>query len=674
MWRYLRGNKTNEAPRHVFCVDTETLRGENPQDPFASVERLRLGVGRYMRIDGGKTSNHVEFAFNTTDQFWSWLARRVSARSVNWVFAHGAGFDARVLGWGVEIDKGRLLLNQPTPKTARQGTASKSERRQSGLLVCDSPPTILECWFPGGAKLRIVDLRNWMNRPLADIGDKLGLPKLPMPDPWESDESWLTYCRRDCEILELAVARLFAWQKEHDLGVFKSTLPGQAMQCYRHRFHSCKIVLHDVLACSEFERKGYYAGRLAIFYVGEIKRSDKGVHGLLSDKFTEAAPKPVGPVYKLDCNSLFPSVMKTGRFPKRLIEYCPEASSGCLMPGGEDVGIIARVRLRHARNEYPRREGGQVDFASGEFETVLAGEEFKRAVGCGEVAEILAWAAYETDDLFSNYVDYFYQLRFMASLAGNYLEASLCKLMLNSLYGKFAQRLHEWVNQPGLCPPEPWSEWVEIDRPTKTIKQYRSIGEMVQLRTDRGHHPGSFPAISAFVTAAARVKMDALRQLAGWHNVYYQGVDSLYVSPLGLERLQAAGEVDQTALGKLRLEGESDECLFLGCGVYLFDGTWTRCSIRRGAHEVRIGEFEQDQFESFERSLGKAPSEGVSVRTVTRKLETAYSLAGCTDNGWVRPKVGRACESSPRKMVDPSTLCESSVSLNTFDPVTFGRA
>lgn len=646
MWRYLRGNKGCEGPRHVFSVDTETASEDHPTIKGARLEKLRLGVARYARVEHGKPGSRCEFAFNTCDQFWAWLARRVSPRSLNWVFAHGAGFDVRVLGFASEVDQGRLLLRRPPVKSPTESPTGPALRVETGLLVLDSPPLILECWFPGGAKLRIVDLRNWMNYPLAEVGRRLQLEKLEMPDPWEDDEAWLTYCRRDCEIVEQAALFLFRWQKEHDLGVFKPTLAGQAMQCFRHRFHSRKIVLHDDERCKDFEREGYYAGRLAQFYCGEIRRGDKGVGGLLFDKFDEHAPRPIGPVYKLDVNALFPSVMKAGKFPRKLLWYAPKAYDASPIPAGIETGIIARVRLKTADNEYPQREQGKVSFLRGEFETVLAGDEFVRALAAGEVQEICSWAAYETTDLFANYVDFFWQLRLMSKLAGDRIAAGMCKLMLNALYGKFAQRRHEWVTLAGRVAPEPWSLWYEIDKPARTISEFRSIGETVQIRTDRGHHPESFAAVSAFVTAAARCRMDALRSIAGWHNVYYQGVDSLFVSPLGLERLEAAGEVCPDALGKLRIEGVSDEATFLGCGLYEFAGQWTRCSIRRGAREVRLGEYEQDSFESLEKWASSPPLDGVTVRKVTRKIGGNESTIGLTDNGWVRPKAGQSWRST----------------------------
>ena len=649
MWRYLGGNEGCEGPRHVFSVDTETNRQPDLKDPFASREVLRLGVARYCRLDKGKPTCRREFAFKTADQFWGWVAGLAGPRSLNWIFAHSAGFDIRVLGWPEEVDQGRLLLGNPTPRGKQQAEAVKPQQPKGGVLVLDGPPLIVECWFPGGAKIRIVDSRNYWNTTLAEIGQEIGLDKLPMPEPWDCDQDWLEYCRRDCEILEAAILRLIEWHVEHDLGVFKPTLAGQAMQCFKHRFHSRKIVLHDDDECKRHERSGYFAGRLACFYVGEVSRSDKGVRGELFDKFSERAPRPVGPVHKLDVTSLFPSVMRGNLFPCKLLGRRFDKAAECAMPGNADIGIMATVRLNAIDHEYPKRFRGKVHYCRGRFETTLCGPELSRAFAAGEVESVSGWSAYAMADLFSSYVDYFWQLRYMALLAGRRIEAKTCKLMLNALYGKFGQRTHEWLSQPGLYPPEAWTNWTEWTKGGDAVRQYRSIGNMVQLRQERGDHPDSFAAISAWVTSLARCRMDQLRGIAGYHNVYYQAVDSLFVNDAGLERLQAASEVEECTLGKLRLEGSSDEAKFLGPGMYEFDGRWTRVSISRGAREVRLGEFEQDQFESFERSVSRPPEAGVQVKRVVRRTGESVPTAGLTANGWVIPTRGEACESLPKE-------------------------
>lgn len=647
MWRYLAPNKSCEGPRHIFSVDTETTRIADAHDESASREVLRLGVARYFRFDGRRQTNSVEFAFRTPDQFWAWLSRRAAARCVNWVFAHSAGFDLRVLGWGAEIDSERLSLSRPQrrPTTAEQGSSPRQPR--SGLLVLDGPPTIVDCWFQGGAQIRICDTRNWWNIPLADMGRSLGLDKLPLPDPWDTDESWLTYCRRDCEIVDAAVYQLLCWHREHDLGVFRPTAAGQAMQCYRHRFNRVKIVLHDEEPVKRLERAGYYAGRLAQFYHGIIDRGGVGWTANDAEGFDPRAPRPCGVVHKLDCNSLFPSVMRSRFYPRRLLDWSIGSAESTPPADLPLERTIARVTVSCCRLPLPVRTRGRVDFAVGDYTTTLVGPELVAAVESSESVVIHDWAIYELADLFSEYVDYFWDLRQQCKSSGDSMSAGLAKLMLNSLYGKFGQHAYEWLSLPGQVPPDPWHCWCEIERGARQVAEYRSIGDLVQLRQPAGDHATSFTAVSAFVTANARRRMDEYRRVAGWHNCYYQGVDSMFVSDRGLERLRSQDCVSDTELGKLRLEGSSDYTIFRGLGYYLFSGQWTRASIRRGAREIAIGSWRQDQFESLERSCSKPQVGGVSVKSIIRTIDPERGGVETTPAGWVKPTIGQPCGLSP---------------------------
>ena len=654
MWRYLGGNKTSEGPRHVFSVDTETVRCPDDTDARYSIERLRLGVVRYCRLEHGKPKCRHILAFDDSRQFWEFVSKHSEPRGLAWVFGHGIGFDLRVLGWQQRIDSGEILLRKWRLASKKRATTPPAVTPETGLLVLDGVPTIVECWLQSGARIRIVDTRNWWQCKLAELGESVGLEKLAMPEPWEAEEAWLTYCERDCEIVETAAIGLLNWNREHDLGVFKPTAAGQAMQSYRHRFNSCKIVLHDVEPVKRLERAAYYAGRLEMFYCGRIERSDRGVKGLLFDKFDEQAPRPVGTVYKLDVNGLFPSVMHGNLYPKRLLSWRIEKPCLQSLSSSRLAQSVALCSLRNCSAQLPLRDQGKVSFCSGNFRTTLAGQELVNALQCSQQIEIEAIATYEMAEVFTSYVDFFQQLRYMAKLSGKLLESRLCKLMLNSLYCKFAQKSYEWESLPKAVPHERWANWNQIDYETRTIQEYRSIGDLVQVRQERGDHPNSFCAISAFVTAYARQRMDELRATAGPHNVYYQGVDSLFVSALGLERLQQAGEVDDCKLGKLRLEGESADTEFLAKGIYRFAGQWTLTSVRGNATKIADLEYHQDQFQSLAESVKAPPLDGVRVSTVRKKLATQPGDYDLTANGWVRPIVRLECELSPD---DPSQQC-----------------
>jgi DNA polymerase type B, organellar and viral len=656
-WRYLKGNKTTTSPTALVCLDTETDRRECAGDGTRWIESLRLGVARHCRLERGEPTRRTEFAFQHAPDFWTWLLPKLRPRETTWLFAHGLAFDARVIKWPEAVDAGLLKLAIIRPGKAKADGTAGENRTETGLCVFDGSPTILECWSQSGAKLRMIDTLNYWQKPLADLGRSIGLDKLPFPDPWDSDEAWLEYCRVDCEILERAVLNLIRWHRANDLGVFKMTAASIAMQAFRHKWNKPPFVIHDEKQIRKLEREGYYAGQLSTFYLGRIRRSDKGVSGALFDKFGEAAPRPVGPVHQLDINALFPSQMASGVYPMRLRRWRDQPEWRRREPPPLDQGFLARVLLDSPIHAFPLRVKGRTHHVVGRFWTTLCGPELAFALRAGCVQAVDDWAEYELGEPFRGFVEYFWGQRLSFRAQGDQASADLCKLILNSLYGKFAQHSFEWAARPKLTSPLPWYAWVNLDKANNVISELRAVGGLVQERQKRDDHPQSFVAVSAWVTSHARERMRALREIVGRHHCFYQAVDSLYVDDLGLARLQAAGEIDQTALGKLRLEHSADEAEFLGLGYYKIGDRRVISSIRKTAKVIDSEVYEQDQFESLARSFSRQPAGGVIVKRIVKRTRAVEPLSGVTENGWVRPLDAGLCLSNATKAETSPACC-----------------
>lgn len=651
-WRYLKGNKSTYGPVGVICVDTETTSVPETDNPNIRREVFRLGVARRLRFEQGRPTRRGEIVFFDTADFWQFVAAAARKRETLWVFAHGMGFDLRVLGWQREIDSGRLVLRRRRRVSNTINRGDEIEPGRDALICLDDPPTIIDSYTIDGRTIRFVDTRNYWRCSLAELGSQLSLPKHPMPEPWDSEPDWITYCQRDCEIVERAVCDLVAWHREHDLGVWKPTIAGIAFQAFKHRFQRTKLVIHDEADVAALERRAYYGGQISSYYFGHIGPPEHQQRGLLFDKFHEDAPKPVGPVHQLDTNSLYPSVMREYLFPKRLLEWRffdePQDVSSIRCPSDS----VADVFVSTANQDFPIRTAGGVRFARGDYRTVLAGPELYRAASAGLIRRVYSTARYELADLFSSFVDYFWQLRWMNRLAGNLPYEGLCKLALNSLYGKFGQKSVPWVNRPAIYAHERWQHWNKIDASTRTIREFRSIGPLVQERVPQGDAGHAFVAIPAFVTAYAREQMRRDRETAGHHNVYYQAVDALYVSDLGLERLQAAGRIDPARLGALRLEATASDADFLGGGYYRIGSRWVRSSVYGGSVQVDWDTWRAERMQRLESGLTCGDQPGVRVTTDKVVKRPTLPTEGATINGWVRPCV--IIESQDTQSINPA--------------------
>lgn len=473
-----------------------------------------------------------------------------------------------ISGMPEEFENASLTID--SPRAVRKQPSDGMEPNSRGGLCCiESPPFILGCRVgTSQGRLVIVDTLNWFQCPLSDLGRSLGTEKLPMPEFSASDEDWFTYCERDTEITFNSFVGLIQWVKDNDMGMFRYTGPAQAMAAFRHRFMEHDILVHDNLPVKVLERSAYFGGRFECWKIGEINET----------------------VHQFDVNALFPSVMLGNLFPTKLENY--NLSSNWRAVDQVSVGnhSVAEVLLDCTADEYPYRTERGVCFPTGRFRTTLCGSELERALHSGVVRSVRSLANYRTDTIFSKWVRDLWAMRSEYKAGGNQLYERFVKTLMNSLYGKFGQRAPEWENVPTRLDALPWMTWVDFDASTGQRHVYRSFGWEVQRQQDREsrHHAeldvtdwdshatvfgkgeieSSFIAISAFVTAHARMRMNDLRRIAGQANVYYQGVDSLIVNNEGKLALERSGEVSETELGKLRLQMSANYGRINGCSDY----------------------------------------------------------------------------------------------------------
>lgn len=651
-YRYLRGNKSESGPQNVLCVDTETCRVsvDGKRDVYQLI--FRCGVSQFARRRSTKYNRSEPVYFTQRETFWDQVERLASKRQVLWVFAHNIGFDSISLGFWQLLDCGRFVRRWPRDHSKGSKTGARQSEFQSGLLVTSDPPTIVECWARNGGKIRLVDTLNYFSASLAEIGRWVGLEKLPIPDPWDPDSDWQRYCIRDTEILTEAVLKYVSWVSENQLGMFALTLPSQAMHGYRHTRAAKSIVIHDNLEAQKLESEAYRGGEVYVGRIGPIHTGPGTGQLALGDE------RPVNPngytraVHHLDANSLFPAAMASGLYPRVLLEYHnpPVASKRIVQNVGRDC--IAECLICSDTIPVFTRRAGRSGRFSGLFVATLVGPELAYALSQGIVVAVRRWARYELADLFSDWSNRWWLARWDAKCAGREFDSILCKKIMNSLYGKFAQKAYEWEDAPGVTPPDRWGAWINLDLANREITHYRAIAGTAQRKAHVGYHKDACVAIAAFVTSYAREHMRRLRDVAGNKEVYYQGIDSLYVSDNGLSNLQASGNVSDSELGKMRLVESTNMAEFFGWGLYKFGTRYVRTSIGRGAIECTPGEFEQTNFQRLSAYISQEPADGVEIKQVLKTVQAASPVGIIDKDGWVSP-LPAVWGDNPAETTDP---------------------
>lgn len=615
-WHYLKSNEGESVPRRLVVFDCETLpRGTADNDPRRELHTLRIGCAVKGRYRAGKLSAETWLDFTAAADFWRFTLDGARERETTWLFAHNALFDLRMVGLVDMLDGGGWQVSKPRiPKDPSSKSAANSGGR--ALAVIDSPPTIL-CiqHVASGAKVLCVDTLNWLCLPLASIGTMLGIDKLPMPEFAAPDSDWLTYCKRDVDVTLAAVLRWLSFCTFHKLGNFGKTIAQQAMNAFRHGRMRHKICLHDETSVRALERGGYFGGQSEVFRYGAYRE----------------------PVAQLDVNSLYPAMMRENLYPCRLARWEIRQQLLALAPQIEPAASIAVVELSTSGHCYPLRTPRGVIYARGEFQTTLAGPELAHAIARGHVKRWGSWAEYDLAPLFASYVDEFWQLRQRYAAEGDEFSAALCKLLLNSLYGKFGQRRAKWEDRPEISTPfGAWQLWYDRDS-AGVVRKYRAVGWHVQEESDRGEVQGAFPAIAAFVTSYGRMAMARLRELAGHREVFYQGVDSLVVSAAGLASLRKARAIDSARLGKLRLEREATSCALWGPGDYEIGERIVISGRARGWQRTASGGYQELRFVTSADLFREPIRNGIEIQTIETHRRANFWKRIIRDDGFCDP-------------------------------------
>lgn len=343
----------------------------------------------------------------------------------------------------------------------------------------------------------------------------------------------MDYIRRDVQIDARALSVTMQW------GMSRMTVGSCALANYKSmlggergfRYHFPKLTPEE----DKFMRMSYRGG---FTYVNP-----------------KYAGKELGSGVSYDVNSLYPSVMAS--CSGELLPYgSPKWFFGMPRPTMEMPIWIAEVRcsftLREGRipciqmkgnlsflpTEYVRDSKGSVVLVVTSVDWALINDQYDV-----HVDEWLGGYAFRASGtLFTQYVDKWVEVKNAATVTGNSGQRTIAKLMLNSLYGKFATQLEVRSRYPTL----------EDD-----VLRYRDL--------EPTNRDGIYLPVGCFITAWARDKTIRTAQSCG-DRFIYSDTDSVKV--LGTEPIEGM-DVDPVRLGAWKDEGHFTRFKALRAKTYI---------------------------------------------------------------------------------------------------------
>lgn len=599
---------------HVF-FDTESNWDQRKGLMDKTVHTLRFGVAKHCVWNGSDLKIIDEKVFKNVEGFWCWLLKQ-RYEGQCWVWAHNLAFDGTMVNlWEMLQAKNANLIH---------------------FTDCDLP-----CFFQAQVyetPFLFVDSLNIFKTSLSKLGKEMGLPKIDMPIQSAPYCEWEVYCSNDVDILVKAVSAWIGLIQDHGLGRMSPTLAGQALTAYRTKFMYHPIHLHCHKVATRIERESYYGGIVEPGFIGKV---------------------PFSPICEYDVNSLYPYVMTKHKYPNLLVGVHDNPNPRKMRELMTRYYCIAYCRVKSTTYSYPVRHKGRLYFALGDFWTCLHMPELQQAYDMNQLAEIACVAYYHTSNLFTDYVEYFYDLRMKYVKGGQDGFAYICKLFLNALYGKFGQKRPRWEPyteamlsrlevETGLMPGELSLLKDHIESGDRDVLRFRHPYNQVayaarhllghgQISCGDGESPWSFPAIAGAVTANARSYVRNIQAIIGRRQYVYTDTDSFFVSVNGARKLSRDGLIDTTALGRLKPKTRSKTMVIHGPKDYETDIEVKRKGIREKADPDGDNTWVQDQWPSFKGLAREGFPHEITIKRTRKTLHRQVTTVHQGEDGWTRP-------------------------------------
>lgn len=637
----MKRNHGTELPGQLVFFDTESSASISTKRHKITRLTHRLTCATSIRLESGQVTRRDDFQSTSIDEFWQWLDKQQSIHRPVWAFAHNLAFDLTMLRFWERLEEKEYRVGVVTPEES--GGKIKGNRPFRGRMVLEGRPCFVTAIGRFGV-VKFVDSMNYYPQSLASIGESLGIPKMEFPGFESTDVDMFNYCRNDVLILEKCILGLMEKWRADDCGVWQSTAPMLALTSFRHLLPDPAvgktertIWFDDRQEWEELERASYFGGQVSCFFVGSIDADVSTNPDLLEIIEHPEKLRPRGPVYHLDVHALYPSVMFSRKFP--VMRHFKRDSIGVeeLRKYLHAFGAVSRVRIRDTENEYTVRHDFQQIQARGVYWTTLCGDELIRAIDSGSVVECGHTQVYVLDTIFRDWVDYWMKRRHKSEDICDYLDTSYCKLILNSLSGKFAQHGKRWVDLPNHpCRNDGWGTWIECIDDAPGV-EYRSVGGNVQ-RLEDGEPPWySFPAISAYISSYGREWMRWARSLCPERSIYYQATDSLICSQEAYDALNRAGLVDEKHLGCFRLKGVYETAEIVGSNHYRIGDQWVRAGSWGRAKKQADGTYTYDSWQGVETTISTRPDGSIVIQELELERVKRYNKGQINDDGWVTP-------------------------------------
>jgi len=328
--------------------------------------------------------------------------------------------------------------------------------------------------------------------------------------------------------------------------------------------------------------------------------------------------------------------MRTNEYPRELRNVSTNVSLPLLKHWLKNYCVIADVDVTINEPVYPIRVDKYTCYPVGSFRTVLSTPELLYAIDRGWIKTVYVAAVYRKAHLFRSFVDYYRSKRVEYDQQQNKVMSRICKMMINSLYGKFGQRQ---ITQQivGHCEPHIVKRESVIDAKTFETYELIYIGGTIFREIKAGETRFSCPSIAAHVTAYARMYLWNYIRKVVHGQVYYCDTDSLIIDSSGLVDL--LDYIDDHEIGKLKVECVGNHLSIQSRKSYVLGDRVRLKGISRSAQHIGNNRYIQDYWLRLKGLVQFGDLDNYTVRHIEKSLSNQIHGGILTPSGWIQPFV-----------------------------------
>ena len=438
-----------------------------------------------------------------------------------------------------------------------------------------------------------------------------------------------------------AFVELADWWRANARAPWGLTASAMSVGMLRTHVPKRSLCTHAVPETHALERQAAFGGRASVWFYGDVGEPARHATANVPAPPASRYGSESGPMVNLDVKSMYPSLLRDHTFPVKRLYHWNRVRPAEVYEYAKDWGVIARVRIRTERAEYPERVGDRVYYRVGEFTTTLTGPELIQLRADGRIVNVYEMAVYQLGRPFRGAAAALIDMRLKAQCAGRPAWEMFAKLMSNGLAGKLAQKRGQWEPAPHEVPPTDWGEWIVSTNGGKGVRKFRALAGIVWEYLPDPTGAGPYTAAFAYLAAYGRLHMRRIRDRLPERSVVSQDTDGLWCRLKMVAGSPVVKWVGGGTAGELVVRKESECGRFYSAKHYFTDCGWVLSGFR-AAEVAADGATVSDTFrlDNHGRRATEAPHcVTVCKRTSTLKLESHGMKIG--PDGWAVETVRR---------------------------------